>query len=244
MFVVLQIGRSGRHPWVRQGTGQVTLLWLPCPGLEMLDWFGWDRTSRPRIISVWRLRGLRGLGGCLTRMVGTWAGLAGQGPGPEWLAVALWAFLEDGRLGVHSAPSCMVLASQREHFVGTACPLKSRPGPGQASPLPVSAGCSCHRSTPVQGGVGGVGRWLLVGEWRAGLAREGRGDSISETRDPLPLSVLVEGKACCLHSRLGQGMSFQATGFRVQIQVLTLTSLFTGLQSYKDVASTDGAPTT
>ena len=41
-----------------------------------------------------------------------------------------------------------------------------------------------------------------------------------------------------------QGMSFQATGFRVQNQVLTLTSLFGGLQSNKDVASTDGAPTT
>ena len=125
-----------------------------------------------------------------------------------------------------------------------ACPLKSRPGPGRTSPLPVSAGCSCHRSTQVQGGGEGVGRWLWVGEWRAGLAREGLGDSILETRDHTLLSVVVEGKACCLHPRLGQGMSFQATGFRVQIRVLTLTSLFGGLQSNKDVASTDGAPTT
>ena len=45
--------------------------------------------------------------------------MAGQGAGPAWLSVALWAFLEDGHLGVHSAPSCMVLASQSEHFIGT-----------------------------------------------------------------------------------------------------------------------------
>ena len=45
MFVVLHIGSSGRHPWVRQGTEEVTLLWPLCPGLEMLEWFGWDCTS-------------------------------------------------------------------------------------------------------------------------------------------------------------------------------------------------------
>lgn len=36
-----------------------------------------------------------------------------------WLSVAFWSFLEDGQLGVHSAPFRMVLASQSEHFVGT-----------------------------------------------------------------------------------------------------------------------------
>lgn len=45
MFMVLQIGSSGRHPWVRQGMEEVTLFWPLCPGLEMLEWFGWDRTS-------------------------------------------------------------------------------------------------------------------------------------------------------------------------------------------------------
>lgn len=71
MFMVLQIGSSGRHPWVRQGTEEVTLLWPLCLGLEMPEWFGWDRTSEASHHLCMASMGAGSPGGCLTHMVGT-----------------------------------------------------------------------------------------------------------------------------------------------------------------------------
>lgn len=86
MFMVLQIRSSGRHPWVRQGTEEVTLLWPLCLGLEMLEWTAhW----RPHIISAWHLWGLEAQ---VVALLTWWAPELGW-PDRELGSVAVCCFL-------------------------------------------------------------------------------------------------------------------------------------------------------